>query len=207
MKIILFGAPGSGKGTQAKLISKAFGIPQISTGDLLRDNVARQTKLGEIAKGYMNKGLLVPDELVIDLFKDRIKQNDCKNGYILDGFPRTYEQAIQLEKNAKIDIVIHIDISTKEIERRAVNRRVCPSCGGIYNIADKKIKNCNKCQTKLIHRDDDKIEIIRERINTYLNQSQSLIKYYEEKKMLKTVSGNTPEETFVEVKKILLSLK
>lgn len=204
MKIVLFGAPGSGKGTQAKLINAEFGLPQISTGDLLRSHIARETELGKIAKGYINKGELVPDKLVIELVKNRIKEKDCKNGYILDGFPRTHEQAVQLDKIDKIDVVVYIDITINEVEKRALNRRVCPACGKIFSIAKKYIESC-ECGVKLVQRDDDKIEVVRERIKTYLAQSEPLIKYYKNKKILQRVlSGESPEATYNEVKKIIL---
>jgi adenylate kinase len=204
MKIVLFGAPGSGKGTQAKLINAEFGLPQISTGDLLRSHIAKETELGKIAKEYINKGELVPDKLVIELVKNRIKEEDCKKGYILDGFPRTYEQAIQLDKIDKIDLVLYIDITMHEVEKRALNRRVCPACGKIFSIANKYIENC-ECGAKLVQRDDDRIEVVRERIKTYLAQSEPLIEYYKKKKILFTIfSGETAEMTYKEVKKIIL---
>ena len=142
MNIILFGAPGSGKGTQAKLISKEFGIPQISTGDILREHISRGTELGKVAKTYIDEGKLVPDEIVISLVKERLSLPDCKKGYILDGFPRTIEQAEKLVKFADIDVVVHIDVSINEGERRAVSRRICPNCGKIYSIAEKYFENC-----------------------------------------------------------------
>lgn len=207
MKIVLFGAPGSGKGTQAKLINADFGFPQISTGDLLRSHISQESKLGKIAKEYINKGELVPDKLVIELVKDRIKEKDCKKGYILDGFPRTHEQAVQLDKIDKIDVVIFIDITMNEVERRALNRRICPACGKIFSISNRSIKNCD-CGEKLIRREDDKIEVVRKRIEKYLSQSEPLIGYYRKKKILSRVlSGYTPESTYKEVKKIILSLQ
>ncbi len=207
MKIVLFGAPGCGKGSQAKLINKEFGWPQISTGDLLRSHISQGTELGKIAKGYIDKGQLVPDNLVIELVKNRIAQEDCKKGYILDGFPRTHEQAVQLDEIDKIDVVIHIDISINEVEKRALNRRICPSCGKIYNMAVRRVDKCDFCGSKLIQRDDDKLEVIRNRIQTYLDQSEPLLKYYKNKKILKDVlSGNSPEETYIKVKELISSL-
>lgn len=204
MNIILFGAPGCGKGTQAKLINKEFGIPQISTGDILREHISKQTKLGKIAELYINDGKLVPDELVIKLIKDRIAKKDCENGYILDGFPRTLEQAEQLSKFAKIDVVIHIDMNINEVERRALTRRLCPECGKIFSIAERYVENCDTCGVKLIQREDDKLEVIRVRIEKYLSQSTALLKFYKKNKLLKTVlSCSTPEETYVLVKKAL----
>lgn len=205
MNIILFGAPGSGKGTQAKLISREFGIPQISTGDILREHISRGTELGKVAKTYIDEGKLVPDETVIALVKERLSLPDCKKGYILDGFPRTIEQAEKLVKFADIDVVVHIDVSINEVERRALTRRICPDCGKIYSIADKYIEDCESCGAKLIQRDDDKLEVVRKRIETYLSQSEPLIEFYKKKKILSTVfSAETPEETYKAVREIVL---
>lgn len=205
MNIILFGAPGSGKGSQAKLINKEFGIPQISTGDILREHISKGTELGKLAKSFIDEGKLVPDEVVIQLVKERLSLEDCKNGYILDGFPRTIEQAQQLMKFANIDVVIHIDVSVIEVERRALTRRICPACGKIYSIAEKYFEECEACGAKLIQRDDDKLEVVRKRIETYLSQSEPLIEFYKKHKILSTVfSGNSPEETYEEVRKILV---
>ena len=206
MKIVLFGAPGSGKGSQAKLISAKFGWPQISTGDLLRTHISKETELGKIAKQYIDKGQLVPDDLVIELVKNRIREKDCESGYILDGFPRTYEQAIQLDKIDKMDMIIYIDITMNEVEKRALNRRICPVCGKIYSVANRYIEKCEECGTKLVQRDDDRIEVVRERIKTYLAQSEPLIEYYKKKKILITIlSGDSAESTFVGVKDLILS--
>lgn len=205
MRIILFGAPGSGKGSQAKLIKEEFGIPQISTGDILRENISKQTQLGIIAKTYMDQGRLVPDELVVELVKQRLSQEDCKNGFILDGFPRTISQAEQLMKFAEIDVVVYIDVSMIEVERRALTRRLCPSCGKIFNIAEKFIEVCDDCSATLIQREDDKLEVVRKRIETYLEQSEPLIELYKKKNILTTVfSGDSPEETYIYVREILL---
>ena len=203
MKIVLFGAPGSGKGSQATRIIKKYNLPHISTGDLFRENIANNTKLGAVAKSYINKGELVPNELVFDMLKDRLSKADCEKGYILDGFPRNLEQAIELEKFAKIDAVIYIDVSMSEIEIRAVNRRICPSCGKIYSMLEKYTEKCD-CGSDLIQRDDDKIEIVRKRVQNYLTQSEPLVDYYKNKKLLKTVlSAENADETFVSVDKIL----
>ena len=205
MNIILFGAPGSGKGSQAKLISKEFNIPQISTGDILREHISRETELGKIAKAYINDGKLVPDEIVISLVKERLNLPDCNNGYILDGFPRTIEQAQQLVKFAKIDVVVHIDVSINEVERRALTRRICPECGKIYSIAEKYFEKCELCGATLIQREDDKLEVVRNRIETYLAQSEPLIEFYKKSKLLETVfSAETPEETYKAVRQIIL---
>ena len=207
MKIVLFGAPSSGKGSQAKLISNEFGLPQISTGDILRDNIQRQTEIGKFVESIINRGELVPDNIMIEIIKERINEEDCKNGYILDGFPRTLEQAKMLLKITNIDVVIYIDVSIIEVERRALSRRICPACGKIYNISNKFIENCDDCGAKLIQRDDDKIDVIRHRIEKYLSQSESLIEFFRKKKLLKTVfSAESPEETYKSVRKILLKI-
>ena len=204
MNIILFGAPGCGKGSQAKLIKQEFGIPQISTGDILRENISKGTKLGKIAALYINDGNLVPDELVIEIIKNRLSEKDCEKGYILDGFPRTIEQAEALSKFAKIDVVIHIDVNINEIERRALTRRVCTACNKIFSIAERYVDVCDDCGAPLYQRDDDKLEVVRNRIATYLNQSQPVLEFYKKKKLLKVVfSAASPEETYVELRKIL----
>lgn len=207
MKIVLFGAPGSGKGTMAKKINTEFNWPQISTGDLLRSHIAKSTELGKIAKTYIDKGQLVPDELVIKLVKERINEEDCKNGYILDGFPRTLEQAVQLDKIDNIDLVIYLDISMEDVKERAKYRRICPECGKIFTIKETGLLNCDACSTRLIHRDDDQPEVVEKRINTYLNQSQPLIEYYENKNILERVKGaDTPDATYGKARKVILSL-
>lgn len=204
MNIILFGAPGCGKGSQAKLIKQEFGIPQISTGDILRENISKGTKLGKIAALYINDGNLVPDELVIEIIKNRLSEKDCEKGYILDGFPRTIEQAEALSKFAKIDVVIHIDVNINEIERRALTRRVCTACNKIFSIAERYVDVCDDCGAPLYQREDDKLEVVRNRIATYLNQSQPVLEFYKKKKLLKVVfSAASPEETYVELRKIL----
>lgn len=204
MNIILFGAPSCGKGSQAKLINQEFGIPQISTGDILRENISKKTELGKIAQLYINDGKLVPDELVIEIIKKRLSEKDCEKGYILDGFPRTIQQAEALSKFAKIDVVIHIDVNINEIERRALTRRVCTACKKIFSIAEKYVEVCDDCGAPLFQRDDDKLEVVRNRIQTYLNQSQQVLEFYKKKKLLKVVfSDSSPEETYVELRKIL----
>ena len=205
MNIILFGAPGCGKGSQAKLINQEFGIPQISTGDILRENISKGTELGKVAEQYINDGKLVPDELIIEVIKNRLKEDDCKKGYILDGFPRTIEQAEALSKFAKIDVVIHIDVNINEIERRALTRRVCTACNKIFSIAGRYIETCDECGAPLYQRADDKLDVVRNRVSTYLNQSQPVIEFYKKKKLLKVaLSADSPEETYVELRKILL---
>lgn len=208
MNIILFGAPGCGKGSQATLINKEFKIPHISTGDILRDHIARKTEIGVVAEKIINTGKLVPDEIVVQLIKDRISKADCKNGYILDGFPRTLKQAEQLLKFAKIDVAISIEMNINDVERRALTRRVCPSCHKIFSIAEKFVENCDNCGTKLIQRDDDKIEVVRKRINSFLATNDELVKFFKKNKILETViSGPSVEETYKQLRKILLTIK
>lgn len=207
MKIVLFGAPGSGKGTQAKLINAEFGIPQISTGDILREHIAKKSELGEKAKVFIDRGQLVPDEIVIGLIEQRISESDCQNGYILDGFPRTYEQAVKLDEIDKIDAVFLMDIANEEVEKRIVNRRICPKCGKIFSIVDRYIDTCEVCGEKLIHREDDTVEIVRKRLDVYTSQSAPLIEYYENKGILYRLSGETPEKSYSEFKDVIERLK
>ncbi len=204
MNLILLGAPGSGKGTLAKNIAKEFKIPQISTGDILRANITFGTILGKKAKEYMDEGKLVPDELVIDLLKQRLMEDDCKKGYILDGFPRTVVQAKELEKFAKIDSVILIDLPFNVIEDRIVNRRLCENCGEIYNVSTYEKNTCKKCGAPLYQRDDDKLETVRNRLEVYERQTAPLINFYSDK-IHKVNSIGSPEETYGLVKKFLES--
>ncbi len=213
MIIILLGAPGVGKGTQAQLISKEFSIPQISTGDILRSEVKQGTPLGKEAKKYMDSGALVPDEVIIGMMEKRIKQDDCKNGFILDGFPRTVAQAEafdeMLKKNGlKLDKVILIDVPEQEIIDRLTGRRVCPSCGAVYHMKynpPKDDNRCDKCGSELIQRDDDKLEVVKNRLEVYKDSTMPLIEYYEKTGKLVKVNGEgTIEEIFEKIKKILL---
>lgn len=192
MKLILLGAPGAGKGTQAKWISKEYGLPHISTGDILRQNVKEGTELGKEAKKYMDAGKLVPDELIIGMVKDRLAQDDCKNGFILDGFPRTIKQAEELEKITDIDAVLNIYVPFEKLIERITGRRSCPKCGAVYHIKynpPKKEGICDACGTPLIQRDDDKEETVKKRLETYEEQTAPLIDYYEKKGKLITVEG------------------
>ena len=202
MNLILLGAPGSGKGTLAKNIVKNFNIPQISTGDILRANIAFGTILGKKAKEYMDQGKLVPDELVIDLLKQRLEEKDCKKGFILDGFPRTIAQAEALEKIARIDSVIQIDLPFNIIEDRIVNRRLCAACGEIYNASTYKKTTCDKCGAPLYQRDDDKLETVRNRLEVYERQTAPLINFYSDK-LYKVNSLGSPEETYEAVRTFL----
>ena len=212
MILILLGAPGVGKGTQGVLISKEYSIPQISTGDILRKEVKEQTELGKKAKAYMDKGELVPDDIIIDMMEKRIKQDDCKNGFILDGFPRTTAQAKafdeMLQKNGlNLDKVLLIDVPEEEIISRLTGRRVCESCGAVYHIKynpPKKDGVCDKCGGKLIQRDDDKEEVVRNRLEVYKKSTMPLIDYYKNSGKLVVVDGmGEIEEIFERVKEAL----
>ena len=193
MKIIMLGAPGAGKGTQAKMIAEKCGIPHISTGDIFRANIKNGTELGAKAKEYMDKGLLVPDELVCDLVVDRIQQADCEKGYILDGFPRTIPQAEALENalNAieqKLDYAIDIDVPDENIINRMSGRRACVGCGATYHVLFNPTKvegKCDVCGESLILRDDDKPETVKKRLDVYHTQTQPLTSIQKEKYWLK----------------------
>ncbi|MDI9641986.1 MAG: adenylate kinase [Archaeoglobales archaeon] len=216
MNLILLGAPGAGKGTQAKIITDNFKIPQISTGDMLREAVAKGTELGKKAREYMNQGKLVPDEVVIGIVKERLKQKDCENGFILDGFPRTIAQAEALdtmmsELGKKIDAVININVSEDEIVKRIVNRRICEKCGAIYHLIydpPKKSGVCDKCGGELYQRDDDKEEVVRERFKVYRKNTEPLIEYYKRKGILYEVDGTKDiEKVKAEILSILNKIK
>lgn len=197
MKIIMLGAPGAGKGTQAKMIAAKYGIPHISTGDIFRANIKNGTELGAKAKEYMDKGLLVPDELVVDLVIDRFKADDCKNGYVLDGFPRTIPQAEALDAaltaiGESVDYAIDVDVPDENIVNRMSGRRACVGCGATYHIVYNPTKvegKCDTCGADLILRDDDKPETVLNRLKVYHDQTQPLIDYYNKKKILKEVDG------------------
>lgn len=197
MKIIMLGAPGAGKGTQAKMIAEKYNIPHISTGDIFRANIKNGTELGKKAKSYMDKGQLVPDELTLDLIMDRFKEDDCKNGYVLDGFPRTIPQAEALDaalraNGEKVDFAIDVDVPDENIVKRMGGRRACVNCGATYHIVYSPTKvegKCDKCGEELIVRDDDKPETVLSRLEVYHNQTQPLIDYYNEQGILKTVDG------------------
>ncbi|MGL6197638.1 MAG: adenylate kinase [Lachnospiraceae bacterium] len=197
MKIIMLGAPGAGKGTQAKKIAAKYSIPHISTGDIFRANIKNGTELGNKAKGYMDKGLLVPDELTVDLVVDRIGQDDCANGYVLDGFPRTIPQAEALtnalnELGAKIDYAIDVDVPDENIVNRMSGRRACVDCGATYHLKYAPAKTegvCDTCGGGLILRDDDKPETVQNRLTVYHDQTQPLIEYYNAMGVLRSVDG------------------
>lgn len=197
MKIIMLGAPGAGKGTQAKKIAAKYSIPHISTGDIFRANIKNGTELGKKAKSFMDQGLLVPDELVVDLVVDRIGQDDCTNGFVLDGFPRTIPQASALTDALKaigeaMDYAIDVDVPDENIINRMSGRRACVGCGATYHLvfAPTKVEGiCDVCGKELILRDDDKPETVKKRLNVYHEQTQPLIDYYKEAGILKTVDG------------------
>ena len=212
MKIIMLGAPGAGKGTQAKMIAEKCGIPHISTGDIFRANIKNGTELGAKAKEYMDKGLLVPDELVCDLVVDRIQQADCEKGYILDGFPRTIPQAEALENalNAieqKLDYAIDIDVPDENIINRMSGRRACVGCGATYHVLFNPTKvegKCDVCGESLILRDDDKPETVKKRLDVYHEQTAPLIAHYKEAGSLHEIDGTQDiKVVFEEIKSIL----
>lgn len=197
MRIVLLGAPGAGKGTQAKKLIDKFSIPQISTGDLLRAAVGEGTDLGKEAKSYMDKGELVPDSVVLGMVEERLSQDDCKDGYILDGFPRNTAQAEALDEMLEklgmpLDAALNVDVPTEDLMKRLTGRRTCQSCGQMYNVyfnPPSEEGKCDKCGGDLFQRDDDKEETISKRLEVYQDQTAPLIDYYNQKGILKTVSG------------------
>lgn len=203
MKIIMLGAPGAGKGTQARLISEKYNIPQISTGDIFRANIRNNTPLGQKAKSYMDQGLLVPDQVTCDLVVDRINDADCANGYILDGFPRTIPQAEALTKaleaqGSKIDHAIDVEVPDDNIVQRMSGRRACPKCGATFHIRYKMPQNegvCDTCGNELVQREDDHPETVQKRLDVYHSQTQPLIEYYKEQGVLHVVDGTRDMET------------
>ena len=212
MKVIMLGAPGAGKGTQAKKLAAEYSIPHISTGDIFRANIKEGTELGKKAKAYMDAGQLVPDELVCDLVVDRIQQDDCKNGYLLDGFPRTIPQAEALDAaveklGEKIDYAVNIDVPDDNIINRMSGRRACVGCGATYHIVfnPPKVEDvCDVCGKSLILRDDDKPETVKTRLDVYHAQTQPLIDYYAGRGVLVTVDGTqNMDKVFAGIKDIL----
>lgn len=212
MKIIMLGAPGAGKGTQAKMIAEKYAIPHVSTGDIFRANIKNGTELGKEAKKYMDQGKLVPDELTVKILLDRVAQPDCANGYVLDGFPRTIPQAEVLDKalrelGDKIDYAINVDVPDENIVNRMGGRRACVGCGATYHIkynAPKVENTCDTCGGELIIRDDDKPETVQNRLSVYHEQTQPLIDFYEKQGVLKTVDGTVDmNDVFVAIVDIL----
>ena len=202
MKIIMLGAPGAGKGTQAKRIAEKYTIPHISTGDIFRANIKNGTELGKKAKEYMDQGALVLDELTCDLVMDRIQQDDCKNGFVLDGFPRTIPQAEALDEalnkiGQKMDYAIDVDVPDENIVNRMGGRRACLSCGATYHVEFNPTKAegiCDACGAQTVLRDDDKPETVQKRLTVYHDQTQPLIDYYKKQNILKSVDGTQPME-------------
>ena len=212
MKIIMLGAPGAGKGTQAKQIADKYSIPHISTGDIFRANLKAGTELGKKAKEYMDQGLLLPDELTCDLVMDRISQEDCKNGFVLDGFPRTIPQAEALDAalskiGQKMDYAIDVDVPDDNIINRMSGRRACLNCGATYHIVSipTKVEGvCDRCGNQVVLRDDDQPETVKKRLEVYHAQTQPLIDYYKKQDILKTVDGTQPmEQVFDAIVEIL----
>lgn len=213
MNIVMLGAPGAGKGTIAGFIKDKYKIPHISTGDIFRANIKEGTELGKLAKSYIDKGALVPDDVTINMVIDRLSNVDCKDGYILDGFPRTIVQATEFEKalqkeNSKIDVCILVDGDDDMIANRLSGRRVCEKCGTSYHIEQMKPKIdgvCDKCGGNLIHRKDDTVEVIKDRLATYYEQTQPLIDFYKKEGNLKTISGflGSKEEIIKAIDEIL----
>ena len=197
MKIVLLGPPGAGKGTQAKSISNRYSIPHISTGDIFRKNISEETPLGIQAKQYIDNGQLVPDEVTINMVKDRLTWEDCKNGYLLDGFPRTVAQAEALQeflvsRNENLDTALCIDVPMEFILERMTGRRICGSCGASYHVKFNPTKGegiCDVCGSEVVQRKDDREDTVRERLDVYERQTQPLIDFYKEKNLLSTVDG------------------
>ncbi len=212
MKIIMLGAPGAGKGTQAKMIADQYGIPHISTGDIFRVNIKEQTELGMEAKKYMDQGALVPDELTVKILLDRVAKDDCKLGYVLDGFPRTIPQAEVLDKavnelNETIDYAINVEVPDENIIKRMSGRRACLACGATYHVEHvppNKEGICDRCGKELVLRGDDQPETVKKRLEVYHAQTQPLIEYYNKKNILKEVDGTKDMKVvFADIVKIL----
>ena len=199
MNVIFLGPPGAGKGTQAVRVGERLGIPQISTGDILRRAMKEGTPTGLAAKSYVDKGLLVPDEVVIAIVRERLAMEDCRKGYILDGFPRTVPQAEALAQFAQIDAVIDIEVSDEKLTERLSGRRVCLNCGGTYHVSTLGGKTtCAKCGNELIQRNDDKAETVLSRLSVYHAQTAPLIDYYAQLGLLRTIDGAQPMEACFE---------
>ena len=212
MIIVMLGAPGAGKGTQAAMICEKYGLPHVSTGDIFRSNIKNGTELGRKARAYMDAGQLVPDELTVQLLLDRVAKEDCAQGYVLDGFPRTIPQAEVLtnalkESGGSVDYAINVDVPDENIIRRMSGRRSCPKCGASYHIQyipPKQEGICDTCGSELIQRDDDKPETVRNRLSVYHDQTQPLIEYYERAGVLETVDGTKDkEDVFADISAIL----
>lgn len=205
MKIVLLGAPGAGKGTQAVKIAEKYGIPHISTGDIFRQNIKERTPIGIVAKGYIDGGNLVPDEVTVEIVRQRLCEKDCEKGYILDGFPRTVEQAEALGKMGGVDFVLDIVVPEEKLMARLTGRRVCAACGESYHVSQLGGGEiCARCGGKLICREDDNEQTVRERLNVYHSQTQPLVRYYEEKGLLVSIDGDSDKDRiFQEISEVL----
>lgn len=201
--LVFLGAPGAGKGTQAKRISEKYGIPHISTGDILRANIKAGTELGKLAKSYIDKGALVPDEVIIKVMESRLAEADCKNGYLLDGFPRTIEQAKALDKITDVTLAVNIVVDNDAVVARIAGRRMCV-CGESYHVSAHPSDVCDKCGAKLYQRDDDKEETVKSRLEVYERQTAPLIEYYSAKGVLRDVDGmKDVEDVTSEIVKVI----
>ena len=209
MNIILLGAPGAGKGTLASKIVDDYKLPHISTGDIFRENIKNQTPVGLLAKSYIDKGQLVPDEVTCKIVEDRIQRPDCKDGYMLDGFPRTILQADALDKITNVDIVINIEVDFSLLMNRLCGRRVCKDCGETYHVSRLDgATTCSRCGGELYQRKDDNPETVQSRLDVYNAQTSPLVAYYKERGLLFNVVGNTtPEDVYAEVSKKLDAIK
>lgn len=207
MRLVFLGPPGAGKGTQAAKLANHLGVPRISTGDILRRNVADGTDLGKEAKSYMDAGKLVPDDLVIAMTERRLKEADAKRGFILDGFPRTIAQADALAKLTPLDAAVNLFMEPEELIKRNTGRRVCPKCEAVYHVLTNPPRNvgvCDRCGSALITREDDREEVVRTRIDTYEKQTAPLIKYYRDRGLLREVySAGLIDEIFLRLREIL----
>jgi len=209
MNLVFLGPPGAGKGTQAKIVSEKLGIPHISTGDMLREAIASGTELGKKVEEIVKSGKLVSDDLMARIVEERLTRDDCRKGFILDGYPRTIPQVHALEEILKklsksLDAVIFIDVEEEELVRRITSRRVCPKCHAVYSLISSPPKEdeiCDKCGTKLVQRDDDKEETVRDRYKIYLEKTRPIVSYYEKNKLLKRIDGKPSVE---EVTKMIL---
>ncbi|MCD6263217.1 adenylate kinase [Candidatus Bathyarchaeota archaeon] len=216
MRIVILGPPGSGKGTQAKIISEMYGIPHINTGDLLREEVAKGTEVGRIAKPYMDQGKLVPDDVITRILEERLSQADCKRGFILDGYPRNLHQVDLLDEILKrlgvdLDCVLNILIDDEVVVRRLTTRRICSVCGAIYNLINKPPKKegvCDICGGRLIQRDDDREEVIRRRLEVYKEQSEPVLERYRKRGLVRDIRGDVGLEALpAEIKRVLAGCK
>lgn len=204
MNLILLGPPGAGKGTQAVRIAEKYDLPHISTGDMLRAAIKAGTPMGLAAKSHIDKGELVPDDVVIGVVKERLAMDDCKKGFLLDGFPRTLAQAAALDTFAKIDCALCVEADAEALVKRIAGRRVCPKCSGTFHVSSLKDNTCPVCGAELIQRDDDKEATVRNRLVVYEAQTKPLVDYYAEKQLLKTVDGmQSIEKVFQDICDVL----